>query len=84
MTLTPAPPPADGGSPCPNGAVRLSGGRFPSEGRVEVCLGGVWGTVCHDERSWSVHNAEVVCKQLGYGPIGECVTWLCTVLYENV
>ena len=38
-------------------------------------MSGRWGTVCHDERSWSVHNAEVVCEQLGYGPIGECVTW---------
>eukprot|EP00731_Ephydatia_muelleri_P030938 Em0022g452a len=58
------------GSPCPNGAVRLIGGRLPSEGRVEVCLGGVWGTVCHDERSWSLHSAEVVCGQLGYGHPG--------------
>ncbi|KAL5460336.1 hypothetical protein EMCRGX_G033781 [Ephydatia muelleri] len=58
------------GSSCPNGAVRLIGGRLPSEGRVEVCLGGVWGTVCHDERSWSLHSAEVVCGQLGYGHPG--------------
>ena len=44
-----------------------------------MCLGGVWGTVCHDERSWSLHSAEVVCGQLGYGHPGEC-----TVVYVDV
>ena len=61
----------DRGSACLNGVIRLIGGRIPSEGRVEVCLGGVWGTVCHDERSWSLQSAEVVCGQLGYGHLGE-------------
>ena len=37
-------------------------------GRVEVCVGGVWGAVCGESASalWSLKNAQVVCKQLGY------------------
>ncbi|XP_071947977.1 lysyl oxidase homolog 3-like [Antedon mediterranea] len=45
--------------------VRIAGGRWGSEGRVEVKVDNTWGYVCGD--SWNMLDALVVCRQLGLG-----------------
>ena len=39
-----------------------------NSGRVEICIGGVWGTIAADSVAipWSEKNAQVACIELGY------------------
>lgn len=52
-------------SSCSNGDIRLANGESEGRGRVELCLGGEWGTVCADG-DYSNVDARVICRQLGY------------------
>ena len=46
------------------GQVRLAGGSIPNEGRVEICIQGVWGSICRN--SWDDAESAIVCEQLGF------------------
>ena len=57
---------------CEDGEVRLFG-ELPYRGRVEICKGSVWGSVC-SSYGFSNSDATVICRMLGYQPdytIGE-------------
>ena len=66
---------ADEGICSDEGRIRLVGGQTQFEGRVEICLDGVWGTVCDD--SWHITASEVVCRQIeiqsGYEILSESI-----------
>jgi len=49
---------------CTTGQLRLVEGTVANEGRVEICIDAVWGTVCDD--FWESTDSRVVCQQLGY------------------
>ena len=56
-------------APCTTGQIQLVSGNIANEGRVEICMNNVWGTVCDD--SWGSTDAAVVCRQLGYSSQGQ-------------
>ena len=46
------------------GMIRLQGGKYPNQGRVEVYCNGQWGTIC--DNGFGSDDAQTICKQLGY------------------
>ena len=52
------------------GEVRLVQGQRINgqEGMVEICIAGEWTRVCSS--SWDYRDAQVVCRQLGFGTSG--------------
>ena len=53
---------------CDDGDLRLVNGSSSREGRVEICYGNVYGTICDD--NWGLRDAEVVCRQLNFTDAG--------------
>lgn len=50
---------------CQTGEVRIVGMGDPAtEGLVQVCYEGIWGTVC--DEMWDAVDASIVCKELGF------------------
>ena len=47
---------------CMEGSVRLVNSTIEYEGRVEVCVDGVWGTVCGVDAP----DANALCRVAGY------------------
>ena len=58
---------------CRDGDVRLVDGDNynATSGRVEYCVGGLWGTVCNYR--WGDADAAVVCRQLGLNAHGSTI-----------
>ena len=54
--------------------------RFP-RGRVEVCISGIWRTVCNS--LWNNQQASSVCELLGYSPYGEMIHWAKILISYN-
>ena len=70
---------------CNHGDVRLVNGSVPNEGRVEVCVSSIWGTVC--DMGWGSGDAKVVCRQVGYTPDGKILLYVlikCIILEDNI
>ena len=49
---------------CTHGSTQLVHGSTAREGTVEICVDGIWGSIC--DNGWDSRDAQVVCHQLGF------------------
>ena len=63
---------------CATGSIRLVGGSEQYEGRLEVCIDEVWGTICDD--AFDSMDAGVACAQLGYSRFSK---FLCHYIFKQ-
>ena len=47
--------------------VRLVDGASENQGRLEVQISGLWGTVC--DNFWDYPDADITCRQLGFSKL---------------
>ena len=52
-----------------DGDLRLVGGSYQWEGRVEIFTAGSWGTITDSD--WTSEDAQAVCRMMGYFRPGE-------------
>ena len=57
-----------------DGDIRLIGGSYPWEGRVEIHFSGTWGTIADSD--WNYDDAQAVCRKIGYFKPGEISYYL--------
>ena len=60
------------------GDIRLVGGSYQWEGRVEIFISGTWGTITDSE--WTNNDAQVVCHKLGHFKPGTEITQLIVII----
>ena len=57
--------------PCTEDSIRLVDGAGNGTGRVELCIGGLWSTIC--DSGFDDMDAAYVCGKLGFQQIGEAL-----------
>ena len=74
---------------CNLGDIRVVDGDTDFSGRLEVCIGDDWGTVCNLFGFWGEEEANVACSQLGYASVGRSHLAIlcgmqCTCIYTDI